>query len=182
MIDILFCEAPPDLVKKLGWKGTHNGKGGLVAKPFTPEITQAMERGQVDCVFGFETEARKDDVRQRSSGMNEALVKLMRQKNIAYGIPFPIILSAQGGRRAQLLGRIMQNIRLARKGKLDICLASFAEKPGHMRSPSDLSGFAQSLGLRPEEAKKALLWTEKRILQNKARQEGRYVSKDLQIG
>jgi RNase P/RNase MRP subunit p30 len=55
-----------------------------------------------------------------------------------------------------ILGRIMQNIKLARKYKMKIKLASFARNPYELRDCNDLLSFGILVGLHPSEAKKAL--------------------------
>jgi hypothetical protein len=182
-----------DLAKRLGWTGIVgiNGKsegvvqgsmrqGSLfVAIPFSEKSRQLIEQGQADCVYGFEAIAKRDSLHQRNSGLNDTVGPFMREKHVAYAIPFSMLLHGQN--RPALMGRVMQNIEIARKLKLEICLGSFAEKPTDIRSPSDLSALAISLGMRPEEAKKALRFTEERVAINRKKQQKTYISEQLRL-
>ena len=56
----------------------------------------------------------------------------------------------------------MQNVRLCRKYKVRMVLASFAHDPWEMRSAYDLLAFGQVLGMTPKEATVALNFTKKR--------------------
>jgi hypothetical protein len=194
MLDVILTkdvEPALALAQQLGWDGVislqakHDGvivgsqKPGsaFVAMQFSEKCKSLMEKGLVDCVYGFEFLATKDSLHQRNAGLDEPTARIMRQKYIAYAIPFGMLLASK--QRAPLLGRIMQNIVISRKNKVAICLASFAESPQGMRSSSDLASFGISLGLRPEEAKKALDFAEERVAINKKKQQKAYISPDL---
>ncbi|MBU0980469.1 MAG: hypothetical protein KJ709_06690 [Nanoarchaeota archaeon] len=182
MLDVVLTkevENAAAVAQKMGWQGVITK--GFKAVNYDDKSRTLIERGQADCVYGFETVAWKDDVHHRNSGMNEVIAALMKKKHVAYGICFSMVLAAKGEKRAQILGRIMQNIDLARKANLDICLASFAQNPQGIRSPSDLGSFGISLGLKPEEAKKALYFAEERVNVNQKKKEKAYISPDLYL-
>jgi hypothetical protein len=115
-----------------------------------------LERGSADILFGAETTQPKDYLHQRGSGLNQVMCELARKNKVAIGFSFTDILAVQGSQRAQLLGRMMQNIRLCRKYKTAIVIGSFASEPWKMRSPHDLQSFFTLLGMHPAEAAQAL--------------------------
>lgn len=106
-----------------------------------------IERKKASLIYDFEKIARKDSLHFRSSGLNQVLCKLMNAKKISVGISFRTVLNNVGMLRSQILGRMMQNVRLCRKYKVDVIVASFATKPYEMRDSKDLEAFGRVLGL-----------------------------------
>ncbi len=106
---------------------------------------EAIERG-ASIVFGFEQDDRKDHTHFRSSGLNQVLCKLAKEKGVAIGFSFSSILNSFGQKRAILLGRMMQNITFCRKYKTPMWLASFATTPYDMRAKAEIESFFKQLG------------------------------------
>jgi hypothetical protein len=121
-----------------------------------PASRDAIERG-APLVFAFETTEDKDHTHYRRSGLNQVLCKLATQKKTSIGFSLHTLLSVEGRKRATIMGRIMQNIIFLRKYKTNVKIASFATNPYEMRAPSEITSLFVSLGMRPEEAKKALV-------------------------
>lgn len=140
----------------------HNDKNKYRIKPdfvlaqSSEQDRSLIEQKKANIIFGFEESAKRDKMHQRFSGLNQVFAQMMHDKGIAYGIDFNTILKSGAAARAQILGRIKQNIVLMRKYKLKTVLASFASNPFEMRSPHDMASFAVSLGMHPKEAKDAL--------------------------
>jgi len=116
----------------------------------------AIEKSKANVVFDLETIATKDSMHHRNSGLNQILCKLANKNNVMIGFSFSTILNEERMIRSQILGRLMQNIRLCRKYKVKTVIASFAEKPYDLRSCYDLKSVFISLGMHPEEAKDSL--------------------------
>ena len=116
----------------------------------------AIEKSKANVVFDLETIATKDLMHHRNSGLNQILCKLANKNNVMIGFSFSTILNEERMIRSQILGRLMQNIRLCRKYKVKTVIASFAEKPYDLRSCYDLKSVFISLGMHPEEAKDSL--------------------------
>jgi len=117
---------------------------------------ESIERG-APLTFNFEITEDKDHTHYRRSGLNQVLCKLATQKNVAIGLSLHTLLSVEGRKRAMIMGRIMQNIIFLRKYKTNVKIASFATNPYEMRAPAEIVSLFISLGMRPEEAKKALV-------------------------
>jgi RNase P/RNase MRP subunit p30 len=115
-----------------------------------------LERGSADVLFGAESTQPKDYMHQRGSGLNHVMCALAKKNRVAIGFSFAKILESSGSQRAQILGRMMQNIMLCRKYKVKTVIGSFAKDPWKMRSPHDLASFFTVLGMHPAEAKIAL--------------------------
>lgn len=115
-----------------------------------------LEQGAADVLFGAESTQPKDYAHQRGSGLNHVMAELAAKNKVAIGFSLASILAVTGSQRAQLLGRMMQNIMLCRKYKVPMVIGSFATDPWKMRSPHDLQSFFVLLGMHPADAKKAL--------------------------
>jgi len=107
-------------------------------------------------IFNLEITKKKDFMHQRASGLNHIMCSLAKRNNISIAFPFINLLNYQKKQRAELMGRIMQNIKLCRKYKSKTIIASFAANPYEMRAPSDLISFFTNLGMHAKEAKDSL--------------------------
>ncbi len=106
-----------------------------------------IEGKRAELIYDFEKKAKKDAMHYRNSGLNHVLCKLMHDKKISLGISFSTVLNSSKMQRARILGRMMQNIKLARKYKVPVVVASFASEPYQMRDAKDLAAFGRVLGL-----------------------------------
>ncbi|MEM3126877.1 MAG: RNase P subunit p30 family protein [Candidatus Woesearchaeota archaeon] len=104
-------------------------------------------------VFELENISKVDSLHFRYSGLNHILCNLAKKNNISIGISFSLALRSKGMLRSQILGRMEQNIMLARKYGLKTIVASFARSPSEIRSAHDLRSFALTLGMTPEQVK-----------------------------
>ena len=128
----------------------------LVIYKSTGNDRHAIEKSKANVVFEFETIAARDSMHSRNSGLNQVLCKLANKNNVMMGFSFSTILNIEGMIRSQIIGRMMQNIRLCRKYKVKTVIASFAEKPYDMRPYHDLKSVFISFGMHPKEAKDSL--------------------------
>jgi ribonuclease P/MRP protein subunit RPP1 len=113
---------------------------------------QLIEGRNADIIYEFEQEKRRDATHFRSSGLNHVLAKLMKEKKVSYGLSFSQLLRASADEQAQILGRMLQNIKLCRKYKVPVIVASFARHPYEMRDKKDIIAFARTLGLNDYKA------------------------------
>ncbi len=128
----------------------------IVVYKSTGNDRYVIEKSKASIIFGFEKISARDSMHSRNSGLNQVLCKLANKNNIIIGFSFSDILNSDGITRSQILGRIMQNIRLCRKYKVKTMIASFAEKPYEMRPCSDLKSAFIGLGMHPNEARNSL--------------------------
>ncbi|MBU3941592.1 MAG: hypothetical protein KKF74_01635 [Nanoarchaeota archaeon] len=115
-----------------------------------------IEKSRPNVVFGLEIIAARDSMHSRNSGLNQVLCKLANKNNVMIGFSFSSLLNTDGKLRSQILGRMMQNIKLCRKYKVKTAISSFAEKPYYMRPCPDLKSVFISLGMHPAEAHDSL--------------------------
>ena len=97
-----------------------------------------------DAVFNIE--GSRDFIHQRDSGLDHVICKEMHKFGVNYAISFSNILNSDDKER--LIGRIMQNIMLCNKYKVEVLIASFAKHAYEMRNIQDLISFARTLGVQ----------------------------------
>ncbi len=129
-------------------------------------IRALCENPMVDVVFGAATSFGKDALDYRRSGMNAILANLMKENKQSYAISFANILNETGTKRAKLLGREMQNIKLTRR-KVLLIIASFATKPEELRLPENLAAVLRILGASYPQSKAATSTAIENILKRK---------------
>lgn len=97
---------------------------------------EIMEGSLANLIFSFEENQRRDFIHQRASGLNHILCSLARKNDITIGFSFTSILNSKN--RHEVLGRIIQNLRMCKRFKAKTIIASFARNPYEMRSMHDL--------------------------------------------
>jgi len=117
----------------------------------------AFEKSRPDFIFELEEAQKHDYIHQRASGLNHVLCTLAKKNNVGIGFSFSSVLNCSGMLRAQIIGRMQQNISLCRKYKNKVVIASFARNPYDMRSPQDLISFFVTIGMHQKEAKDGLV-------------------------
>ncbi|MBL7050540.1 hypothetical protein ISS04_00065 [Candidatus Woesearchaeota archaeon] len=128
-----------------------------------------LERGKIDLIFDLENSPRSDFIHQRNSGLNHIFCRLATKKAIVIGTSFSNIFNKFPFERAQVMGRMKQNIRLCKKYNTKTIFASFAKKPTELRSPTDLQSFLISIGSDNQIAKESLINLSEMIEDNKTR-------------
>ena len=125
-----------------------------------------LEKTKADILFGLELNPRPDSMHYRSSGLNQVLCKLANKNRIMIAIPFSMVLKSKDMLKSQIMGRISQNIKLCRKYKVNMIVASFAQEPFQIRAAKDLESFCVVLGMHPKQAKEATINLGKRLEHN----------------
>ncbi|RLI93890.1 MAG: hypothetical protein DRO90_02915, partial [Candidatus Altiarchaeales archaeon] len=117
----------------------------------------ASECWEVDILSHPEKNEERDFMRQKNSGIDHVIARLLAEKFIAIEFNFFEILNSSGMRRSQILGRMQQNVRLARKYNVPIIITSGAIDKYDLRSPRDLMSFGKLIGMTDLEAKSSIL-------------------------
>lgn len=86
---------------------------------------------------------RKDWKKQRNSGLNQVLAKIAKKNNINIGIDFDEIMETNKLEKAKILSRIIQNIHLCNKHKIQMEFVSEKNKP----NSNELKAFGLVLGM-----------------------------------
>lgn len=126
--------ADSNKLKKI--KNEIESEGFFVAAKSSDKDMEIMEGSLANLIFSFEENQRRDFMHQRASGLNHILCSLARKNNITIGFSFTSILNAKD--RHEILGRMMQNLRMCKRFKVKTMIASFAKSPYEMRSMHDL--------------------------------------------
>ncbi|MGA2130506.1 MAG: RNase P subunit p30 family protein [Candidatus Pacearchaeota archaeon] len=74
---------------------------------------------------------RRDKLKQRNSGFNQVLAKLAKRKDVAIGINLDELVNSSKEEKAEILGRIRQNIVLCNKNKLKMIFISKESKDSY---------------------------------------------------
>jgi len=120
----------------------------------TPDPRKALENKNTDVLLDPYHYIKKDSLHFRNSGLNQVVCKIAKKNKIIIAFSFSNILKSKN--RNKILERIKQNIKLCRKYKVPMIIASFAENEYELRTAKELQNFALFLGMGPNEAKKAV--------------------------
>lgn len=151
-----------------------------IKKPKDQSDTRIIiERKSADIIYGLETSEEKDFTHSRNSGLNHILCELASKKGVAIGFSFSSLLNATKKERPVLKGRMMQNLKLCRKYKTKIIIASFAKSPYEMRSITDVKSFFLAFGISQKQAKEGVSELAKLALRKKRELSGEFITDGL---
>lgn len=144
-----------EMMKKVS--SFHSKKLPVIVLGSTDEINRkAVEDKRVAVLLSPENSRKKDFIHWKNSGLNDVLCRLAARNNVAIGISASSVASCTGKERALRLGRIMQNVKVCRKCKTKILLASFARNENELFSPYELKSFGAVLGMTPSQIDESL--------------------------
>lgn len=123
-----------------------NKKVKTVFKADSEEMLRfALERSSVDIVYGMENINPKDSLHYVRGGLDQVLCKLAAEKRKILAFSFAELLDSPD--RKRLLARIMSNVKLCKKYKVQMMLCSFANVKEELRSAKDLQALGRVLGI-----------------------------------
>lgn len=102
-----------------------------------------VEDKNIRFLYGFEALERKDSFHYKRSGVNQVIAKILKEKEKIFVIDFERILESKD--IALQIGRIKQNLILAKKYGFKVMICSFATKPMNLRSELQLSSLLRAL-------------------------------------
>mgnify|MGYP001325267752 CR=1 FL=1 len=129
---------------------------GIIVSKVEDDGRRVLEQVKPAFAYGFEWGRVADKHHYRSSGLNQVLCKIALKNETKIVIPVREILLLKGRERAQVLGRIMQNVRICKKYKVVVKLASFAHSPYQMKGVKELASFGTILGMDSGMVKKGM--------------------------
>ena len=106
----------------------------------------AVENKKVDILLNPEKGKERDFMFSRNSGLNQVLCKFASKNKVAIGFNFSDLINSKGKKRAKILGRMIQNVKLCKKYKLKMIFSSIDKDKYNLRSVSILKSFAKILG------------------------------------
>jgi len=102
--------------------------------------------------------------------------------NVALEINLRDILQVYGMKRAIMLSKISFNLVLARKYKTPLVFTTGAQSIYDMRTPKQMMMFAEAIGFKRDEAKKAVLQTPRKIVEtNRKKRSGEIIAEGVKI-
>lgn len=120
------------------------GEKAFVVIKSNGEDREIIKDRKANLIFSFEDSSRKDFVHHRASGLNHILCKLAKESGIIVGFSLSALFNSRN--KSVAIGRLMQNISLCHKFKVNTAIASFATAPFEMRSPHDLQSLFKVFG------------------------------------
>jgi RNase P/RNase MRP subunit p30 len=115
---------------------------------------RTLETLKIDYLISPEITEQKDSLKQRSSGLNHVLAKIAKSKNIAIVEDISLInYQKDSKRKARLISRIIQNIKICRKAKCEIKLATFALSERELLDEKQIHSIGFSLGMSSQQVK-----------------------------
>lgn len=139
---ILKGKTQKELMKEV--EQAKNKKLKTIFKADSEELLRfALEKNGVDIVYGMENVHPKDSLHFVRGGLDQVLCKIAAEKGKTIAFSFAEILNSSD--RGRLLARMMFNIKLCKKYKVQIVFASFANYPEEMRSAKDLQALGRIL-------------------------------------
>ena len=113
----------------------------------------AVSNKKVDILLNSEKDSRKDFMKSRNSGLNQVLCKLAHKNKVAIGFDFQSVLNSDDLERADMLGRMILNVELCRKYKLETYIVNLVKDSYEIKNKKDLEAFASTLGIEPGKIK-----------------------------
>jgi RNase P/RNase MRP subunit p30 len=115
---------------------------------------RAVETLKINYLVSPEITWQNDSLKQRSSGLNHVVAKIAKDKNIIFVSDISLINKQNDKKnKAILISRIIQNIKICRKAKCEIKLASFAKDAEELIDEKQAMSIAFSLGMSSQQAK-----------------------------
>jgi RNase P/RNase MRP subunit p30 len=106
---------------------------------------KVIEKLPVDVLL-INLNGRKDYQKQRNSGFNQVMAKVMKKKNIVLGINFDEIIESKNLKeKSEILARIKQNIFLCKKNNVNMKFIFKSKK--NERNIYDLKSLGLVLGM-----------------------------------
>lgn len=117
---------------------------------------RVIETLNFDYLVSVEENSGKDGLKQRSSGINHVVAKLAAKKNISFVVSMEALKNLNPLEKAKYISRIIQNIKICRKAKCSIKLASLSLNKSI--SCLDRSKIAISWGMSSQQVSDSLIF------------------------
>jgi len=142
----------------------------------------ASDCWEVDIIGSPEAHDEKDFMHQMNSGIDLVIARACAEKGIAIEFCFANVLNSFGRRRAQIMARMMQNVKLCRLAGCSMVISSGARDKWAARAPRDLMAFGVLIGMTLTEAREAISGNPSRILErSRARNDPNVILKGLEV-
>jgi ribonuclease P/MRP protein subunit RPP1 len=112
-----------------------------------------LETMKIDYLIDIEKQEKRDTLKQRDSGLNHVTAKIAKANNIAIIINHTNIKQSPPKEKATQLSRIIQNLKITRRAKTQIKIASLAENSNQLTTPKERQTLLYTLGASSQQAK-----------------------------
>ncbi len=131
------------LVNQKNLNKAAKSSGFLVAKS-SDKDRLLIESKKMKIIYGFEESMKRDYIHQRGSGLNHILCELANRNMVSVGFSYSSLVNNKNA--AMLLGRMIQNLSLCRKYKVNTTIASFSSNPFELRAHHDVASMFKLFG------------------------------------
>jgi len=107
-----------------------------------------LEYGKFDILLDIHSGKRQNTIKKIDSGLNHVLAKIATKNKVTLGIDLSNIQKQDKREKAEILSRIKENIKVARKAKTSLILLNYKDK-------KDAFAFFTSLGASTQQAREA---------------------------
>jgi len=111
---------------------------------------QLVEKSSNVIFFGFENSKDKDFSKQRNSGANQIIFKIMKERGNIFGVCTKYINSKDR------ISRLRQNLYLCHKYGVDCCIFTLANEPLEMKGEDELFSLLVTITKNPKLSKRAI--------------------------
>jgi len=114
---------------------------------------RAIETLKINYLVSPEKGQKKDTLKQRDSGLNHVVAREASKKKISIVIDFNEISKLKGKEKAIRLEKLIQNIKICKKAKCQIKIASFAGNKEELVDELSRKSLGTSLGMSSEQTR-----------------------------
>jgi len=114
---------------------------------------RALETLKINYLVSPESGKKTDSLKQRDSGLNHVLAKIATKKQIPIVINMSEVSGLKGIEKSKRIARIIQNIKICKKAKCRIKIASLSKNK--IFDEKSRNSFGLSLGMETKQAKQA---------------------------
>ncbi len=136
------------------------GRGKIIAVVGRDDIfnRRIAEHLRIDFLVSPEKFIKIDNLKQRDSGMNHVVAKILVKNKISLVINMNEILKLRGAEMSLRIARIIQNIKICRKVGCRVLVGSFAEWRNGVIDELGRKSFVSTLGMSTDEVCESILF------------------------
>ena len=108
---------------------------------------RAVESLKINYLVSPEKGNKKDNLKQRDSGINHVVAKIAKEKGIVFVVDMSEVAGLKDKEKVLRLGRIIQNIKICRKVGCGIKIASLTRNKKNIIDERGRKSFGVSLGM-----------------------------------
>lgn len=117
-----------------------------------------LETMKINYLVFPEKVSKRDNLKQRDSGINHVTAKIAKEKEINFLINYSELKKMEGKQRALVFSRIIQNLKVCKKVGAVIKVASFARNEKEIIEKKEMQEFLLSLGASTKQAKDSIIY------------------------